>query len=138
MEKEFIPYEQASKLKALGFKERCLTYYGENKPMLSDVLTIEGWDYNTSFLNWTSRPTFQQAFRWFREEYEIPSFIQSRYDRFKGKVVHRYSYGNNKIGFLKHPESVNYWEHIVDFDTYEEAELECLDKLIELVETKTN
>jgi hypothetical protein len=131
---EFVPYELAVKLKAIGFKERALTYYEDGRPKLHNDIT--GWDFNSSFLNCVSRPTFSQAFKWFREKYEIPSFIQSRYNRFKGKVDHRYSYGNNEIGFLKHPESVNYWEHIIDFDTYEEAELACLQKLLEIVESK--
>jgi hypothetical protein len=137
MEKEFVPYNRALKLKELGFDEPCLGGYiylqGSGTFELA-FYKYRNVDFNTTSNIYVSAPLFQQAFRFFREEYEIPSFIQSRYDRFKGKVVHRYSYGNNKIGFLKHPESVNYWEHIVDFESYEEAELACLDKLIELVE----
>jgi hypothetical protein len=131
MEKEFIPYELALKLKALGFKERCLTYYGENKPMLSDVLTIEGWDYNTSFLNWTSRPTFQQAFRWFREKYGL--FVSPNVISYEdGLYLWFFEINSTVLPFGTDLGETD------DYKTYEEAELACLEKLIELVETKTN
>lgn len=123
MEKEFVSYKQALKLKELGFKERCLTYYGENKPMISDVLTIDGWDYNTSFLNWTSRLTFSQAFRWFREEYGIYYVIE----------------GSKKFGFQHtiYDEKETYEiKSEKTYNTYEESELNCLTKLIEIVKTK--
>jgi hypothetical protein len=123
MEKEFVPYELALKLKELGFKERCLTYYGGDKPMIYDGLTIHGWDHNTSFLNWTSRPTFQQAFRWFRENYKVYYTIE----------------GSNKHGFAFCIYSEN--DDIIEevslvYPIYEQAELACLHKLIELIETK--
>jgi hypothetical protein len=123
MEKEFVPYELALKLKELGFKERCLTYYGGDKPMIYDDLTIHGCDHNTLFLNWTSRPTFSQAFRWFREKYQLHSTITS------------ISQESWQWHITKPGESLGkmYEE---DFYTYEETELACLDKLIEIIETK--
>ena len=119
MEKEFLPYDRALKLKAIGFEERCLTYYENGIAMINSVLTVDGWDYNTSFLTYASRPTFQQVFRWFREKYDLHGAVRKRN-------------GNGNI----------YFEQIFDedvlhngsFDTYEEAELACLDKLIEIVE----
>jgi hypothetical protein len=127
MEKEFVPYELALKLKELGFKERCLTYYGEDKPMIYDGVTIHGWDHNTSFLNWTSRPTFSQAFRWFREKHNLYYFINPLgYNMCLGSV--------GELGSLK---SVNA-DVDAPYGNYQEAELACLDKLIEIITKQQN
>jgi len=115
MEKEFLPYDRALKLKQLGFKERCLTYYENGIAMINSVLTVDGWDYNTSFLTYASRPTFSQAFRWFREEYDLLGIpTHSKYTIMSNKWVGQPLYGN--------------------YNSYEETELACLDKLIEIVE----
>jgi hypothetical protein len=127
MEKEFVSYELALKLKELGFKERCLTYYGEDKPMIYDGVTIHGWDHNTSFLNWTSRPTFSQAFRFFRESYGLHHHIEEIYRDGKLKYEYCITSPNNLEKDFSEESIVN---------EYEEAELACLDKLIEIVETK--
>jgi hypothetical protein len=113
MEKEFLPYDRALKLKQLGFKERCLTYYENGIAMINSVLTVDGWDYNTSFLTYASRPTFQQAFRFFREKYDLHYLRPTKYSETKWWGIG----GNTKV-----------------CDSYEEAELACLDKLIEIVE----
>lgn len=107
MEKEFVTIDLALRLKALGFKERVLTYYEDGKPKLHTA--IEGWDFNSSFLNCVSRPTNSQAFRWFRRPQNGS-----------------YNHLDFMYACLKD-----------DSITYEEAELECLKKLIEIVESKT-
>ena len=116
MEKEFVPYAQSLRLKALGFKERVLTYYENGIPKLYNNIT--GWDFNTSFTTCISRPTFSQVFRWFREKgYDVKVLKES---------------AGLYFGF--------YWTGaawiIVGNGTYEEAELACLDKLIEIFESK--
>ena len=118
LEKEFVPMDLALKLKALGFKERVLTYYEDGKPKV--YTAIEGWDFNNSFLNCVSRPTFSQAFRWFREKYEFYASVVYMNSK---NAFYITVYGKEKIEFY--------------FDTYEEAELDCLVKLIEIVESKT-
>ena len=125
MNKEFVPYELAVKLKELGFDEPCLFAFDNcSTPMrCSDLRTNEqkfnGVNYNSS--TYTSQPTFSQAFRWFMEKYGYLSYIDMdnysfyRYTIYKGK------------GISEAP-----------FDTYEEAENACLTKLIEIVESKLN
>jgi hypothetical protein len=121
MEKEFIPYEQASALKLLGFDEPCNTCYDKLQMVSSygkDVFDYK--NYNTSGYV-VSRPTFSQAFRWFRKKYKFNQII--------------------------HPNSASYFYNLFskddcptlvsdDYSTYEEAELECLKKLIEIVKEK--
>jgi hypothetical protein len=64
-EKEFVPYDLALRLKALGFKERVLTYYEDGKAKLHT--DIKGWDFNNSFLTCVSRPTYAEIFEWFQK-----------------------------------------------------------------------
>jgi hypothetical protein len=107
MEKEFVPYELAVKLKALGFDEPCLMYYDYS------------WRLVESGVYECKAPLFQQAFRWFREKYQLHSTITS------------ISQESWQWHITKPGESLGklYGE---DFYTHEEAELACLDKLIEL------
>ena len=122
MEKEFIPYEQALALKELGFDEACLGYYTGDKmhfvlrPLMLRVNELESYV--------VTAPLYQQVFRWFREKYDMASFIQ----RFEGDV---FDYEINSDIFK---EVTDFGDGY--FDTYEEAELECLRKLIEIVKNK--
>jgi len=117
MEKEFIPYEQALALKELGFDEPCLRGW-------SDVKQI--WYHPDSDIV-LDNPTFSQCFRWFREKYGLHSFIESyNQDENGNDIEYIYSYCivTNKI---------LHKEMNIFYNSYEEAELECLKKLISIV-----
>lgn len=111
----------AEKLKAIGFKERVLTYYEDGKPKLHNEIT--GWDFNSSFLNCVSRPTYQQVFRWFRKKYQLHSTITSISQESWQWHIQK---PGQQLGKLYNE----------DFYTDEEAELACLEKLLEIVEQK--
>jgi len=119
---EFIPYPLALRLKALGFKERVLTYFEDDKIKLHDH--ISGWDFNSSFLNCVSRPTYSQAFRWFRDHHNIEctptAVVQAEKKWYNTSLIY-----NQDI--------INDYTLI---ETYEEAELACLTKLIEIKEER--
>ena len=121
MSKEFIPYELAVKLKELGFDEPCFTYYYNDNSQIRTGLSIHinnGWTYKgTKRLETTLAPLYQQAFRWFREKYDLTSWV---YTSQMSKFYYTILYGR----YVKSHESSN---------TYEEAELACLEKLIEIV-----
>ena len=107
---EFVPYEIALELKQLGFTEPCLASYYHAGRRLDICEYINHGEYTVL------APTHSQAFRWLRENYP------------------RLNFGFDKI----HPESKNYHYHINykwEFfeGSYEEAESECLKKLIEIV-----
>ncbi len=79
-------------------------------------------NYRTSFGH-IKIPLKQQVFRWFREKYNLSVYITDRlhcvYDRELWKcVVDDVYYGS------------------MTFDTYEEAENSCIDKLIEISKQK--
>ena len=144
MEKEFAPYKQALDLKELGFDEPCLAYYTKNTPKLKfgegfELVTREmyrnvmyyplinsrykaGNNAPDGYYYLTTVPTFSQAFRWFREKHNIDSYhiapTNNMFGNFYGVLGLRTATFNG------------------GFKTYEEAELECLKKLIEIVKKK--
>ena len=124
MIKEFVPYELAVKLKAIGFNEECFgAYHNEN------YLDLESEEYDYSYA--VKAPTFSQAFRWFREKnlyVSINTYHSVSLDKPFGL----------SIDYLHESGKWDYFDYRgeSDFETYEEAELACLDKLIEIVETK--
>jgi hypothetical protein len=137
MEKEFVPYEQALTLKELGFGEPCFMFYeqGTSSKYLQKGIDDDYWgdyseprDWNSipnkpwkPFCQCISAPLYQQAFRWFREKGFLISFSSHNKDE------HDF--------YFKWSEDKSILSDI--YDTYEEAELACLEKLIEIVENKS-
>jgi hypothetical protein len=144
MEKEFVPYELAVKLKTLGFNEPCFGGYNPNPVNDDDLGTLI---YPTIKLNfegeniifndtesdepncWTIEddvilaPMFQQVFKWFREKYDLHH------------VIHQFTF--------KKGTDEEYLAEVAKADdtfsecrTYEDAEVACLEKLIEIIEEK--
>ena len=123
MKKEFIPYEQALQLKELGFDEPCFGLYAP--PSKTVFLHHYGL---LRAKEQVLAPLYQQAFRWFREKYNFVGTILG--DGFNGELK-GYYYSITEQGWI------NYYESIDDgkwYDTYEETELACLIKLIEIVQ----
>jgi len=115
MTKEFCTYEQALALKELGFDKPCLGNFADD-------------ENHTLFTNGnrpgkTNAPTYSQAFRWFREKYDIHSYIEVFSDD-------TFDYITVSDDF----EEKDYGDG--PFKTYEEAESACLDKLIEICKNK--
>jgi hypothetical protein len=124
-----VPYEQALALKELGFDESCFGYY-LNREFNFFYNTIISKRINSKTKNIFNSdvivaPTYQQAFRWFREKHNLISVV---------------GYHNLwKYSFLI--ETIEEHKTIIVVDkinTYEEAELECLKKLIEIVKQNNN
>ncbi len=85
------------------------------------MLTPFGTNHNSIFSR-ISAPLYQQAFRWFREKYGLYHYITT-YD---ATDFEWYIHDKNN------PKDDDF-EDITTQDTYEQAELECLKKLIEVV-----
>jgi hypothetical protein len=132
MTRDFLPYEQAVALRDLGFDEPGLGYYlCRNSAYGIDDLSIttewiDLFPYDSSSCK---APTFSQAFRWFREKFRLKGEVNtadmvwstwSFNIELKGSSFFFYS------GLTEH----NY------FNSYEEAQLACLNKLIEIIKTK--
>ncbi len=145
MTNEFIPYEQALELKELGFDELCIyawcnkggwNKYKMIKEPITQILKTDGNPFGGFFSgkNWNkeiipntknsikcSAPLYQQAFRWFREKFE--------------STIHIYQYQDTQRWdfdvYDNTPEEEDFGNP--SYDTYEEAELECLKQLINIV-----
>ena len=126
MEKEFIPYTEALALKELGFDEPCLKLW--EKTMLFTKLVNPEEFKRVVCERYIKAPTFSQAFRWFREKYILDSIIQPTYST---KYVYRVFNVETKSKTQVYGDYMR-----EEFNTYEEAELACLIKLIEIVKTK--
>jgi hypothetical protein len=117
MEKEFAPYEPSSELKELGFDEPCLDFYDDNKELFYNHENKEKIHIGDS----VKAPLYQQAFRFFREKYQIDSWIYPNLNGLYSVSIVRRGVGLGKVS---------------EYQTYPEAELACLLNLIELVKSK--
>jgi hypothetical protein len=128
MEKEFIPYELALRMKGLGFDERCFRYEAvkkicENQAQpggcqLPNVHCAYPKCTIDSSIESLPIPVWQQAFKWFRENHGLCIVIKPIDDK---KLELGYNLTKNGLIMSAHL-------------TYESAELFSLKKLIETVE----
>jgi hypothetical protein len=132
MQKEVVPYEESLALSQIGFVQSCWhAYHDLTFPSKEDKHKLETVHNLTSYMescvyqyvNPVLAPTYSQAFRWFREIFNLHSNISSlRYDD-NLSFYHEF-----EIYDLK-----DLWMEWNEYSTYEEAELACLRKLIEIV-----
>jgi hypothetical protein len=131
MNKEFIPYEQALALKELGFDEPCLASYYRAGKRLDVCEYIKHGEYTIL------APTWSQAFRWFRYNHWYTALILC--DSFE--IVQQIS-TSKTLDFNTGEYRPNYitstWHKEVGLKSYEEAELACLKKLIEIAKPQSN
>ena len=131
MNNEFSPYEQALELKKLGFNEECLAFYNSTFRTPNELLYPQ---YGGEVGNWNvenhliSAPLYQQAFRWFREKYKLHTEIRTYTEKYFTIIIQECK------DIVKY---IEYGGIDLKFNTYEEAELACLKKLIEIVESKS-
>ena len=130
MTKEFIPYQQAIALKKLGFDEPCFGKFDYTE------LEVGGKWSNSLFKNvtediFTAAPTYSQAFRWLREQYNLViQYIPYELDDGEGQSILYHKYKISEYDSWRGGRR-NTVETELDED-YELAELECLKKLIQI------
>ena len=121
MKNEFVSYEMALELKELGFDELCFSFYNTEKKLYNS----EGYykkGYNV--LNEeVVAPLYQQAFRFFREKYRLEGAIYRLNFKWASQVFNI--------------ETSTYCFKHQLFQTYEEAEINSLQKMIEIVKNKS-
>ena len=127
IEKEFVSYEIALALKELGFEEPCFGFYGLSRDDYKTIRLSIFQNLKTDYLPdihhldvTCDAPTFSQAFRFFREKYMLSGEIYI----FKNIWNFDIEDINNSIQL--------YTSDITIYSTYEDAEIECLKKLIEI------
>ena len=140
IEKEFVPYDLALRLKVLGFEESCLAYYEsqdknlvinfnslpltEEQKKRPGLYTID--NRNGVLPQWAvAAPTWRAAFKWFKDKHKLKSWIQE------------HSKNTNFIYEIRPHICAHYKEgETYVYKTSEKTELACLKKLCEIVESK--
>ena len=122
----FVPYEQSLQLKELGFNERGFGFYE------LDELAISTWMNTNSYLEIDfeegkpriTAPIFAQAFTFFREKYNLKSWVQEL--------------TNGNFLYQIRPHNLTDYKEgeVYAFEIHREAELACLIKLIEITKNK--
>lgn len=133
VDKEFVPYEESLELKELGFNEPCFGFHflNGNKFDFQFAKLPNNHDFKDSPLKEVASPTFSQAFRFFRDKNYDVSF-------------RKMDYGNDSVftGYYytiyKGMETIDLHGADKRSKTYEEIELACLKRLIEIVKGKEN
>lgn len=150
LQKEFVTYNQALRLKALGFNEPCLLnvwWLNDKctitKKLFEPLISINGNDIDFEY----SLPKKHPLEKWGAIDIDIPTFSQVlRFFRDKNFHVNIDSFhciGKPKPFGL----SIDYlhesgkWDYIDyrddnDFETYEEAQSKAIDVIIEILENK--
>ncbi len=113
MEKELVPYVQSLQLKELGFNEPCFGYFDCERdfqfvPNKKKFLICE-----------VARPTFSQAFTFFREKYGL--YIQPNRIVDSEGIWYYFTISTKRTDVCE------------GSFIYEQAELACLEKVIEIV-----
>jgi len=113
--KDFTEYKEALELKELGFDEPCFAYYLAGGIRFKEYKDSQ--NKNSAFYNNTvcSIPLYQQAFRWFRKNYNAVVVIQPHIVGDYAKILI-----SNKVVYDT-------------IQPYEEVELTCLKELIKIV-----
>ena len=148
MKQEFIPYDLALELKALGFDEPCFAIYEDKKWQLVEYKNSMSYKLCLKTDTFPA-PTFSQAFRFFREKYNLVHEIS--WSKYKGGLNFDYDVfslvlptddelGDEDDIYIEKPMET--YDSLAgktfkdrESDTFEEAELACLNKLIEIVKT---
>ena len=132
LDKEFVPYGEASELTELGFNEPCFKM-SEHKKICDEQSKPEGCQLHNLHCGYPDctidksitpipLPTFSQAFRWFRDNHNLGAIVS----QFGYAIENQYGQATNFELENKNPLS------------YEESELECLKKLIQIAKPQSH
>lgn len=150
MKEEFVTFEQAVKLKELGFDWKCFAYYtylgnlGFDHP-IEDILDskIIYENFNDTRISelysiGCSAPTLSQVQKWLRERHNIFTSVNIYFPNYKDDDYSFAKYGfvyidrrNNRAVRIESDYNYNQL-----FDTYEEAVSGVIDKVLEILKSE--
>ena len=129
MEEYFVNYNQALALKELGFNEPCWCYFVND--VFFDSMFPKDYDYFEHMnkkMEYTLAPLKSQVFKWFRKVHKIHGSYGTTSDsreEMNGYCISNFIDGNRNYLHIN-------WE----VGSYEEAESECIDRLISIIKEK--
>lgn len=128
MEKMFIPYDLALKLKENGFNEECLGVFEKETNQFKLHVPIKneqcgGWHS----VNQCTAPTYDQTFDWFLDKYALFGTVSGAVvgDHYEGVV---YIKGVKGLEYIKQARLTRI------FGTHKEAQVACIEKLLEITQ----
>ena len=136
-EDKFLPIEPALQMKEIGFDEQCLAvfyhkgdlteFYMYHKKFFHTLNVCKNSELTEKFPNYLATPLYQDAFEWFRDEHGLEGKVERAedYTWYKWEVT-RYNENGKKY-------VADYYE----YETYREAENDCLHCLINEVKNYT-
>ena len=124
LEKDFVPYIESLELKEVGFNEPCFGLYHNDKTFYPTQCKSHEQFHGQI----CSAPTFSQAFRWFREKHHLIGGVEY----IGGATPSTTWWDIYVVGHF----NIDASKMTMKYQPYEEAELACLRKLIEIVKNK--
>lgn len=129
MEKEFVPYEIALKLKELGFDGEVIATFDTSKDHKLDIFAFsvpnKGIFEEGFKKGWCIKaPLWQQAIDWFREKYNLYLSVEANFSNKRWYFVTGTMWEYNSGGLFD------------DFKTYEKAREQAILKAINLIDNK--
>ena len=121
---ELISYNDSLMLREFGFDEACFAWYSKGQLILEHHIIFTGDQYYMRKED-CNAPTFSQAFRFFREKFNLFSCVELHLN-----FPIRYYFRIEEIGnddFVYHTE-----DETIFYDKYEDAEIACLKLLIKI------
>lgn len=141
---DFVTYEQAKKLKELGFDLKCYYRFNVDRQLVPNVMYRNaGVDSDDVAMNVNFRcigdisaPTLAQAQKWLREVKDIIIGIDfdNWNDKYECHVYKRMGYSGENIRDMYGSQLVTN-EYHEDFDTYEQSLSAGIDKALELLKS---
>ncbi len=145
MKNEFVTYTIALRIKELGFDEKCFAFFQKENLEDTPCGVYDEYEYSgTGFStcrnseipeHYTAAPTPTQVFRWFREKYKIFAEILTDCTTYpKFCYTHTRFFGNPKdLSSEEWGWENNIGKYSLLYQTYEEAELVCIEKILEII-----
>lgn len=131
---DYVTFEQALRLKELGFDWKCLYWYHPNEDDKTKRFRMSNEMNHNFYKRGISAPTLSQAAKWLREVKDIIIGIDfdNWYDKYICYVYKKIIYNSENIKDSYGSMLVTNKEN-EDFDTYEKALLAGIDKALELL-----
>lgn len=135
MKEHFVTYNQALALKELGFDEPCFGFYDDIDKQFYQIHSQASTSNNVK--NISKSPLKSQVFKWFRDEYKWYAEINldSYKEPYSLKVtIKKMDVTNTYVEkeFYPYANGIG----AIDNDKYEEAESECIDRLISILKER--
>lgn len=132
VDKELVPYAESLALEELGLDEPCFAWHVSEQYGLELGRVVKEDLIRDAVL----APTFSQAFRFFRATYGWQHSIEPTSDQHSRQLGYNFWIWNFRSGEEHSSEPRNRPSGDWAFQAYEEAELACLKKLIEIANEK--